>query len=191
MFTERRLLKVTGSIMGVCCVCAAAQGCVTAGSGYHFAVGNQVTQLQPGSPVEWKSVNCLDKHLHGLLEQIQLPQHHAIPAMPHPQTHTDLLKWSQCWGGGGITWTECSYRYRVKPSSSPAVCFLLSSTLSSLKASLRTWPFSRGPAITHKDQKCLTGQKKNFQSGLLREGQAVNSSPKLSTVSSSFFFSPD
>lgn len=58
-----------------------------------------------------------------------------------------------------MIWGKCSYRYRVKPSNSPAVCFLLSSTLSSLKASLRTWPFSRGPRTTIKIFKSSVSSK--------------------------------
>lgn len=69
-----------------------SRGCVLrsgvkAGGGYHFTVGNQVTQLQPGSPVQRQSVDGLHKHLHRLLEEIQLPQHHTVPATP-PNTHT-------------------------------------------------------------------------------------------------------
>lgn len=82
-------------------------------------------------------------------------------------THTVYEQLFLCiiWRKKVYTLEEGSYRYRVNPSNSPAMCFLLSSTLSSRKASFRTWPFSRGPAATQKNTRrfSVKGQKNYFQ----------------------------
>lgn len=95
-------------------------------------------------------MNCLNKHLHCFLDQIKLSKDHTIPAFPRTHTQSSWLG-SQVLAkkAGCLIEFYGSHRYKVKPSNSPAMCFLLSSTLSSRKASFRTWPFSRGPRIRH------------------------------------------
>lgn len=120
---------------------------------HHFVVRDKVSKLQPGSPVKRKCMNCLNKHLHCLLYQIKLSKHYTIPVFIHTRTSRSWsgkhLSPNRQGGGDWLIWSSGFYRYKVKPSNSPAMCFLLSSTLSSRKASFRTWPFSRGPIIRH------------------------------------------
>lgn len=62
-------------------------------SPYHFYIGDQVAELQPGSPVKRKCMDCLNEHLNGLLQQVQFPQHHSIPEhTPTPVIRTVMRR---------------------------------------------------------------------------------------------------
>lgn len=56
-------------LMKYLCTCAHVKN----SNCYHFSVSDKVAELQPGSPVKRKCMNCFNKNLNCLLQQIQLP----------------------------------------------------------------------------------------------------------------------